>query len=369
MGSVSMQQEGRRADRRSRVRTPDGRNRLFFASRRLPPLADLFLRVVIAVALIIAVAAIVYVERGCYTDRGVDGELTFIDALYYSTVSLSTTGYGDITPICQSSRLVNILVITPMRFLFLIILIGTTVQVLTQRTREEFRSNRWRKHVNGHTIIVGYGVKGRSAAKALVDAGIAKNDIVVVSEDRASVDEATRAGHIGVLGDARREEILRDAAIERCHQVIVATDEDDTTVLITLTVRRLSPDARIVVAARETINADILRQSGANAVIPTAESAGRLMGLSLVSPTAGDLMEDLLDAGRGLDIAERPITREELGLSPSRIDADGQLVLAVVRGTTVHRFDEPNMPTVLQQGDRVVVIRHTGTPHVPHHTP
>ena len=51
----------------------------------------------------------------------------------------------------------------------------------------------------------------RAAAKALVDAGIPANEIVVVSADRASVDEATRAGHIGVLGDARREEILRDA--------------------------------------------------------------------------------------------------------------------------------------------------------------
>lgn len=355
--------QGSGAERRSRFRTPDGRSGLYFARRRIPPLLDLALRVMVAIGLLVAVAVIVYIERDCYTDRGVDGELTFLDALYYSTVSLSTTGYGDITPICQSSRLVNVLVITPMRFLFLIVLIGTTVQVLTKRTREEFRSNRWRKHVNGHTIIVGYGVKGRSAAKALVDAGIEPSEIVVVSADRSGVDEATRAGHIGVLGDARREDILRDAAIDKCHQVIVATDEDDTTVLITLTVRRLSPSARIVVAARETINADILRQSGANAVIPTAESAGRLMGLSLVSPTAGDLMEDLLDAGRGLDIVERPITNEELGLSPARIDAAGQLVLAVVRGGHTHRFDEPGMPTVLERGDRVVVIRHTGTPH------
>lgn len=350
----------RTADRRSRFRAPEGRNRLFFASKRLPPLADLFVRVFLAIFLIIAVAALVYFERDCYTDRGVDGQLTFIDALYYSTVSLSTTGYGDIVPICQSSRVANILIITPMRFLFLIILIGTTVEVLTRRSREEFRSNRWRKHVDGHTIIVGYGVKGRSASQALVDAGIPAGSIVVVSSDRTSVDEATRAGHIGVLGDARREQILRDAAIDKSHQVIIATDEDDTTVLITLTARRLSPDARIVVAARETINADILRQSGANAVIPTAESAGRLMGLSLVSPTAGDLMEDLLDAGRGLDLAEREITSEELGLAPARIDAKGQLVLAVIRAGATYRFDEPDLPHVLERGDRIVVIRHSG---------
>ncbi|MDP2013536.1 MAG: Ion channel protein, partial [Actinomycetota bacterium] len=90
-------------------------------------------------------------------------------------------------------------------------------------------------------------------------------------------------------------------------------------------------------------------------VIPTAESAGHLMGLSLVSPVAGEIMEDLLDATRGLNIVERDITREELGISPSRLDESGQLVLAVVRSGRVFRFEE--QLDVLQRGDRLVVIR------------
>jgi voltage-gated potassium channel len=108
---------------------------------------------------------------------------------------------------------------------------------------------------------------------------------------------------------------------------------------------------------RESQNAEILRQSGADTVIPTAESAGRLMGLSLLSPVAGDLMEDLLDSGRGLEVVEREITREELGRSPSDIDAGGQIVLAVIRGGVVHRFDQSNI-RILEQGDHLVVIRH-----------
>jgi voltage-gated potassium channel len=80
------------------------------------------------------------------------------------------------------------------------------------------------------------------------------------------------------------------------------------------------------------------------------------MGLSLVSPVAGDLMEDLLDSGRGLEVVERDITRAELGLAPSDIDAGGQIVLAVVRRGEVHRFDKSGV-TILEQGDRLVVIR------------
>lgn len=346
-------------ERRARFRSPseDAAARLHFAKRKFSPVRNIGVRLLIAVGALVITGLLVYFERDCYRDGDRVGTLTLIDAFYYATVSLSTTGYGDITPICDSSRLVNVLVITPLRFLFLIVLVGTTIEVLTQRTREEFRSARWRKKVQDHTVVIGFGVKGRSAAKTIHGAGYPGSRIVVVSPDRTAVDEATRLGFVGVVGDARREEVLRDAAIEKAAKVVIALDEDDTSVLVTLTARRLAPNATIVVAARETVNADILRQSGADTVIPTAESAGHLMGLSLISPVAGDLMEDLLDSGRGLEVVERDITRAELSLAPADLDGHGEIVLAVIRGPEVHRFDQESV-TSLQQGDRLVVIRH-----------
>ncbi len=330
---------------------------LNFPERRFSPVRNIGVRVGIALAALAITTVIVYSEQHCYQDRGNVAGLTWIDAFYYATVSLSTTGYGDITPICESSRLVNALVITPLRFLFLIVLVGTTIEVLTRRTREQLRSNRWRSRVKDHTVIIGYGVKGRAAARSLTDAGTPTENVVVVAQDRAAVEEATRDGFVGVVGDGRREEVLHDAAIERASRIVVATDEDDTSILVTLTARRLSPHATIVAAVRESQNAQILRQSGANNVIPTAESAGQLMGLSLISSTAGEIMEDLLDSGRGLEVAEREITREELGRSPADLDAHGQIVLAVIRKGSAHRFDTDAI-TRLESGDRLVVIRH-----------
>ncbi len=330
---------------------------LHFPERKGSPIRAIGLRVAVAVGALLATTILVYAERGCYQDRGETGLLSIVDAFYYSTVTLSTTGYGYITPVCESSRLVNALVITPLRFLFLIVLVGTTIEVLTRRTREELRTYRWRKRVKDHTVIVGYGVKGRAAARSLVDAGTAPSQIVVVARDHLAVDEANRDGFVGIVGDARREEVLRDASVSGAARVVVATDEDDTTILVTLTVRRLAPGAVIVAAVRESQNVDVLRQSGANNVIPTAEAAGHLMGLSLVSSAAGELMEDLLDSGRGLEVAERSITREELGMQPADLDAHGQIVLAVIRGGVAHRFDTDSISR-LENGDRLVVIRH-----------
>ena len=90
-------------------------------SAHITPWALMARRFAYAALLIVAVAILVYIDREAYSES-----LTFIDALYYSAVSLSTTGYGDITPVTQGARLVNIFVITPARVAFLMLLVGTT---------------------------------------------------------------------------------------------------------------------------------------------------------------------------------------------------------------------------------------------------
>jgi voltage-gated potassium channel len=324
-------------------------------ARRYGPLGSFAIRVGIAVACLVATTVLVYVERDGYKD-GNGTPISPLDALYYATVTLSTTGYGDIVPVTEMARLMNVLVITPLRFVFLITLVGTTVEVLTQRSRDEFRAKRWRKTVKDHTVVVGFGVKGRSAVRALIDQGTSPGTIVVVSTSKDEVDEATALGAVGVVGDATREEVLLEAAVPQARRVVVAIDRDDTSVLVTLTARRLAPTAMLVASARESQNSAVLKQSGADIVIPTAESAGRLLSLSLASPVAGHLVEDLLEPRDGLEIVERDITSSELGVAPESLRKHGDLVLAVVRDGAIHRFDEGTL-TLLQKGDRLVVVR------------
>jgi voltage-gated potassium channel len=83
-------------------------------------------RVLIASLVLVATVMIVYFDRDGYVDNN-GGEISVLDATYYATVTLSTTGYGDITPVSAGARLINILVITPLRIAFLLILIGTTL--------------------------------------------------------------------------------------------------------------------------------------------------------------------------------------------------------------------------------------------------
>jgi voltage-gated potassium channel len=94
----------------------------------------------------------------------------------------------------SGARLVNVLVITPLRVAFLIVLVGTTLEVLTQRTREQLRQNRWRSSLRDHTIVVGYGTKGRSAVRALLDDGADRDQIVVVDTETTTSPRRATTG-------------------------------------------------------------------------------------------------------------------------------------------------------------------------------
>ena len=91
----------------------------------------------------------------------------FLDALYYATVSITTTGYGDITPVTTGTRLATTVIITPARILFLILLVGTTLEVLAEGSRQAVRQRSWRRRLHDYTIVCGYGTKGRSAIAVL----------------------------------------------------------------------------------------------------------------------------------------------------------------------------------------------------------
>ena len=185
-----------------------------------------------ALLLIVAVAFVAYMDRDGYSEP-----LTFIDALYYSAVTLSTTGYGDITPVTQSARLLNIFLITPARVAFLMLLVGTTLSVLTEDSRKTLQIQQWRNSVRNHTIVIGYGTKGRTAVDAMRGDGIKPSEIVVVDADATVLEAAASDGLVTVRGDATKSDVLRLAGVAHAASIVVATSRDDTAVLATLTAR------------------------------------------------------------------------------------------------------------------------------------
>lgn len=311
-------------------------------------------RLLAALAILVGTVLLVYLDRGGYRDSNDrTGAVGLVDSIYYTTVTLSTTGYGDIAPYTDRARLINAFLVTPARIGFLVLLIGTTLEVLASQGKEMLRITRWRKNMAHHVVIIGYGTKGRSAVETLLKNGMDRDEIVVVDPTSAALQDAHADGLAVVTGDATRREVLRRAGVAEADQVIITTDRDDSNVLATLTVRQLNPDAWIVASVREQENAPLMKQSGASSVITSSEAVGRLLGLSSLSPTLGTVMEDLLTYGDGLEVAERDLLVTEVGKQPQSLPDQ---VIAVVRDEKVHRYFDP-VVTQLARGDRLVVVR------------
>jgi voltage-gated potassium channel len=315
-------------------------------------------RVAIAVAIIVFVAVVTYLGRDGYVDAA-GGEISLLDAFYYATVTVTTTGYGDVRPESDTARLVTTIVVTPARVLFLIVLVGTTLELLAEHTRAAYRLARWRKTLKNHTIVCGFGTKGQSAVQELRARGVAASEILIIDARAEARERAVAAGLAAVAGDAGSVDVLRQAGVEQASAVVVAPDRDDAAVLITLTARELNPAATIVAAVREEENAHLLRQGGADNVITSSGAAGRLLAMGIRSPTVATVLEDLLVGGEGLDLMEYRVERD--GMTYTEV-ADGAPVIAVVRDRTILRFDDPRAQ-VLEAGDHVVCLCAADGPH------
>ena len=316
------------------------------------PLRTIGERLALALGLIVLVALLAWFGRDGYIDPA-DDSVSLLDAFYYSTVTITTTGYGDVRPVSDQARLVTTVIVTPARILFLILLVGTTLEVLTERTRAAYRLSRWRKTLKDHVIICGFGTKGRAAAGTLLGHGYQPRQIVVVEESAAAREKATSMGMGAVAGSATTQHALRDAGIAEATAVVVAVDRDDAAVLATLTARELNPTANVVAAVREDENAHLLHESGANSVITSSSAAGRLLGLATTTPDVAQVIEDLLSVGAGLDIVERPVAEAEIG--PLAELRSRNPVVAVSRDGELLRFDDPRAAR-LEAGDALVEV-------------
>jgi voltage-gated potassium channel len=320
------------------------------------PLGRIGRRLLLALALITLVAVLTYVERDGFIDPE-DGSISVLDAFYYSTVTVTTTGYGDIRPVSDGARLATTLLVTPARVLFLIVLVGTTLEILAERTRVAYRLAKWRKGLTGHTIVCGYGTKGRTAISTLLGQGISPEKIVVIDKSHDARAAANAAGFTAIAGDASAQHVLEEAGIAAAESVVVAVERDDSAVLIALTARELSPGATIVASVREDENVHLLHQSGADSVVTSSGTAGRMLGMATHAPGVAAVLEDLLSVGAGLDIVQSEVTAEQAG----RIDrhaADGPVV-AVLRGAELLHFDDERVAEV-RAGDKLISVRSRG---------
>ncbi|MEJ2458665.1 MAG: ion channel, partial [Novosphingobium sp.] len=176
-----------------RKRTPPG---LFKPLRRalsVPVWADVALRLGAALALVLIVVMVHWLDRDGLKDTH-DGIISFLDVVYFTMISITTTGFGDIAPVSDKSRLIEAVIVTPIRLAVIYIFVGTAYNFIIKRSWETWRMKRIQERLAGHVVVLGYGVSGSEAVTELIARGTDPAGIVVIDPSPQRLAMAEQAG-------------------------------------------------------------------------------------------------------------------------------------------------------------------------------
>jgi len=323
--------------------------------RRASPLsvwAQLGIRIGILLALLAAIVTVHWMERDSFRDN-VDGSMNFADVIYFTMISATTTGYGDIVPVTDRARLFDALIVTPVRIFFILILAGTAYTFDIKRTWDRFLMQRIQKNLAQHVVVAGFGVSGSEAVAELLERGVEAKRIVVVDPREEAILQAEALGCVVIQADATRDATLDAIRIAHASQAIVSAGRDDTSILITLTIRHLAPAIPISVVVRACDNELPARAAGATTVINPVSFAGLLLAGSAEGAGIADYITDLASAGGRVRLHERKIEAFEVGKSLK--EAAVGIGLRILRGGSVIGFWEEEAQR-LEAGDMIIEV-------------
>jgi voltage-gated potassium channel len=302
-----------------------------YTSPNPPGIPSLAYRILFVLVLVVIAITVIYFEGGL-VDNTTGEHPNFIGCVYYAVITITTVGYGDIVPVTTQARVIDILLLTPIRFLVLTTFFGTAYQLIYQRLQEGFRMSRAVDKLSNHFIVCGYGGTGREAVRELLLHGHDPEQIVVVDTSEAALERTQDLGVTAVVGDATQEGVLQSVAVERASHILIAPGRDDTAILTALTASDLNPKADITVACRRSENIKLLRRSGAHTIVASSAAGGRLMAAATRQPHLVDTMRDMLTIGGAIQMHERKVSPSEVGKDPESLPD-----IAVLR---VYRGDE-----------------------------
>lgn len=234
---------------------------------------------------------------------------SWLDALYMTTITLTTTGYREVIDITQHP--------SAMLFTIALLLFGATAVVVTFSMitayvvegdlTAGFRRRRMQKRIDAmraHTIVCGAGQTGSAVVREIVSVGRACVAIES-SPERAATFERQFPDVPVLVGDCTDDEVLTQAGVTHASGVVVCTDDDKVALVTTVLARQMAPKARVVARALDDKAASRLRQSGADATVSPGNIGGMRMASELLRPTVVTFLDQMLrDENRNLRIEE-----------------------------------------------------------------
>lgn len=314
------------------------------------------LRIVYAVVSVVIAIAIGTV--GFYLIEG----MSLLDSLYIAAQTVTTVGYGDITPSSAKGRLFAIAFMLGGVGVVLYAL-TTTVQAIVQSeliaTLGQRRQSRRMGKMRNHFIVCGAGRVGSNLTRALLSG---HETFVVIERDPQRVAELTDLGITVLVRDATLEESLREAGVEHARGLAACLPNDADNVYVVLTAHDLNPRLHIVArAVEEQAEAKLLR-AGANRVVAPTIIGGHRLAMALTKPAVDDFLGSITANKLELAFEQLEVAPDSIlvgkKLSATNIRSELDIVVVSIRRSDGQILFNPGGDAVIENGDMLIAIGH-----------
>jgi len=277
----------------------------------------------------------------------IDGK-NLIDSVYATVATLTTVGFGDVSPTSSLARLLYM----PSMIAGVLMLPAAAVllyDIHQKKVRGLSKSNQ-KKHV----VVLG---GSSELTRSIVMEMDRSYEICLISELYGTNPFRDRV-HF-VRGSPVEKDTLVKANLGAAEYVIIATGDDSTTILATALARELNPAVNIIATIVSEERSGTARTAGANHVINTDTVTGRLLASAVHEPGVSDLISDVTSSITGHDIIEDDFPEEMYGKMIRDVIMDlraknGMTLLAVNRNK--ENIVNPSLDMIIDEGDRMVVL-------------
>lgn len=318
-----------------------------------PPIANhyriLYAVLAVAVAIIVGTIGFALIEGW-----------PLLDSLYVAAQTVTTVGYGDVSPTTRGGRFFAIIFMLSGVGVVLYALTWTVQSIVQSELLATFgqrRLSRKMSKLRDHFIICGAGRVGSHLIRNLqgTDSGF-----LVIESNPQRVAELIEMGIVVLVRDATLEESLREAGVERARGLAACLPDDADNVYVVLTARDLNPRLHIVArAVEEQAEAKLIR-AGANRVVAPTLIGGHRMAVALTKPAVGDFIDSI--TANNLELAFEQLEVDgasplvDLKLRDTNIRSELDIVIVSIQRSNGEVLFNPSGETMIKSGDMLIAI-------------